>query len=677
MSEYYDEAVQKHEKRLLYRKIKGEDKVKHFKQYLAGLMVAALLCLCACSVTTEQQEPPEIKQTPAQIEQPTAAPTEEPAETETGADGAAYQAGTYTAVALGNNGDVEVAVTFSEDAILKVEVTKEVETVGIGTAAIEKIPAAITDGQTLNVNAISGATNTSNAILEAVADCVRQAGGDPEALKKNDVGSEAEAVQKTLSADVVVVGGGASGLAAGVEALQKGLTVAVVEKKDYLGGMASGIEGMFGYGSRMQEEANVELPPLPSLINEEMVYTNYRSDAVVWRNLFSTSGETINWLQDLGIQFDRVDTYQGASLFQCFHWFPNKGGVSYVETLSKYLEDNGAQLLLGTTATELVTDQSGAVTGVKASNSFSNEEYLVNAGSVILCTGGLAGNMELMQELTGHDTSHAMNQSMSVGDGYKMAAAVGAGATDVCALQWPYVYGYDVMDDRQNDLFLAAGYQCLPIINQDGVRFFAEDIYVQYFTALFMNAVSSQEENYVLIDQNTLERYESGEGVLNGFWILCSAGDHLPYLRSLLEEATTDGNGQVLKGETLDDLSAAIGCDPASLQDTVQRYNRFAESGVDEDFGKDAAYLYEIGEGPYYAVKLSRCYVTSVGGINIDAGNRVLDANDKPIAGLYSAGVDSCELYKETYNYQLSGGMMAYNVYSGRNAVRSIVYDHR
>ncbi len=640
------------------------------KRFLAALLAVLLLCLCACG--TQTQAPEETGQTAA----PTAQPEETPAVRQD-EKATAYQPGVYTAVGQGNNGDVEVEVTFSETEILKVEVTKEAETVGIGTAAIEKIPAAIKDGQTLNVNAISGATNTSNAILEAVEDCIRQAGGDPETLKGKTVGSGQDVEEKTLSADVVVVGGGASGLAAAVEALQKGLSVAVVEKKDYLGGMASGIEGMFGYGSRMQKEAGVELPTLSSLIDEEMTYTNYRSDAVVWRNLFSTSGETIDWLQDLGIEFDRVDTYQGASLFQCFHWFPNKGGVSYVETLSKYLQENGAQLLLGTAATELETDQNGAVTGVKATNSFKNESYQINAEAVILCTGGLAGNMELMQELTGDDTSHAMNQSMSVGDGYKMAAAVGAGATDVCALQWPYVYGYDVMDDRTNDLFLAAGYQCLPIINQDGVRFFAEDIYVKYFTALFMNALSSQEKNYVLIDQNTLERYETGEGILNGFWILCNAGDHLPYLRSLLEEATTDGNGQVIKGETLEMLSDAIGCDPAVLQETVERYNSFAASGVDEDFGKDAAYLYEIGAGPYYAVQLSRCYVTSVGGINIDAGNRVLDANDKPIAGLYSAGVDSCELYKETYNYQLSGGMMAYNVYSGRNAVKSIVYDRK
>lgn len=647
--------------------------MNNVKRVAVFLLIAAMiLTLCSCNDSKPTSEQSTAVDTSVAETLPAAASVS----SETQKSDKMYQAGTYTAAALGNNGDIVVTVTFSEEAITNVTVEEHVETDGIGTIAIEKIPATVVNGQTLSVNAVSGATNTSQAILKAVEDCVSQAGGDSEYLKQvtANSGDHAGSVQ-TYEADIVVVGGGASGLAAAVEAMEEGYSVAVVEKKDYLGGMASGIEGMFGYGSQMQADAEVELPPLSELINEEMSYTNYRSDAVVWRNLFRSSGAAIDWLQSLGIDFDRVDTYQGASLFQCFHWFPNKGGVSYVETLSGYLENHGATLLLGSPAYELVTDASGAVTGVKASNSMTGEEYQVNGKAVILCTGGLANNMELMHELTGDDTTHAMSQSMSVGDGYKMAAAVGAGATNVCALQWPYVYGYDVMDDRTNDLFLAAGYQCLPVINQDGERFYAEDLYVKYFTALVMNALSSQDASYVLIDQNTLERYETGEGVLNGFWILCNSGDHLPYLRSLLEEAVNDGNGRVLKGATLTDLADVIGCKPEALQNTVERYNVFAQTGVDEDYGKEAAYLYEIGEGPYYAVRLDRCYVTSVGGINIDAGNRVLTAENVPIPGLYSAGVDSCELYQETYNYQLSGGMMAYNVYSGRNAVRSITED--
>lgn len=588
-----------------------------------------------------------------------------------------FTPGTYEAVALGRSGDVTVRVEMTEDEIANIEVIDHMETEGIGTKAIDVIPGKIIQAQSLEINAVAGATVTTDAIIAGVKDCIEQAGGTVEDLKNIGIEqTETEVVE--LAADVVVVGGGASGLSAAVEAAQSGLSVIVLEKRDMVGGMAAGIEGVFGYGSRMQEEANVEMPPLYELVDEEMEYTNYRSDAVVWRNLFANSGENIDWLQDMGVEFTEVGSYSGVSSFLCFHWFPTGScGATYVEAMTNELAKyDTTTILTGTPAFELTTNDAGDVTGVRALNSEENKEYRIAAKGVILCTGGLASNHPLMEELTGDDQTYVLSISGSIGDGYMMAEAVGAGHNKVCALQWPYVYGYNVSDDRTNDLFTTAGYQGLPIINQDGVRFFSEDVYERYFTALFMNALSSQKANYTLIDPNTIDRLESGEGCINGFVFFCTPGGHQPYLRAQLEEATMDGNGQVLKGETLEELAMKIGCDPEVLQNTVDRYNGFVEKGVDEDYGKDPKYLFEISsEGPYYAVINSRCYVTSVGGIDIDASNRVLDTEGKPIKGLYSAGVDSSELYQETYNYQLSGGMMAYNVYSGRNSIRTLIYD--
>jgi fumarate reductase flavoprotein subunit len=147
-------------------------------------------------------------------------------------------------------------------------------------------------------------------------------------------------------------------------------------------------------------------------------------------------------------------------------------------------------------------------------------------------------------------------------------------------------------------------------------------------------------------------------------------GDVLAGLRDQLEEASAD-NPNVLKGETLADIAVAIGADPAQLQQTIDRYNGFCQTGVDEDFGAGTEVLHEIGSGPYYAVYVDRFTIATIGGIDIDRNNAVLDVNGDPIPGLYSAGVESCKLYRETYNFQLSGGMNAYNFYSGRNAVRN------
>ena len=94
-----------------------------------------------------------------------------------------YKAGTYTAAAQGMNGDVTVHVTFSDSAIKKIEIGKHGETPGISDAAIKKMPEQILKTQSLAVDTVSGATLTSNAILEAVASAVEQAGGDVAALK--------------------------------------------------------------------------------------------------------------------------------------------------------------------------------------------------------------------------------------------------------------------------------------------------------------------------------------------------------------------------------------------------------------------------------------------------------------------------------------------------------------
>lgn len=165
-------------------------------------------------------------------EQATTASEETSSQSNEGKNG--YQAGTYSAQAKGNNGDVKVEVEFSADAIVKVTVTEHQETPGLSDPAIEKIPQRIVDGQTLHVDAISGATNTSNAILEAVADCVVQAGGDAEALKTKQ--AQANTAVEEMTVDVVVVGGGASGSGAALAAAEKGANVVLLEK-------AAGVSG--------------------------------------------------------------------------------------------------------------------------------------------------------------------------------------------------------------------------------------------------------------------------------------------------------------------------------------------------------------------------------------------------------------------------------------------------
>ena len=142
---------------------------------------------------------------------------------------------TYTGSAQGNNGPVKVEVVVENGGVNAVTVTEHGETPGICDAAIETIPAAIVAGQTLNVEAVSGATNTSKAILAAVEDCVKQAGGDVEALT-GPIQGGSEKKEESRTADIVIVGSGIAGLSAALSAAETGADVVVLEKMATTGG---------------------------------------------------------------------------------------------------------------------------------------------------------------------------------------------------------------------------------------------------------------------------------------------------------------------------------------------------------------------------------------------------------------------------------------------------------
>ena len=183
----------------------------------------------------------------------------------------AYEAGTYEATVPGRNADVTVEVTFSEDAIEDVKVTAHEETDGIGTNAVDAIPGAIVESQSLGVDVVAGATVTSQAILDAVADCVTQAGGDAEALKEVAVEEKVPTEEASLDTDLVVIGGGGAGMTAAIRAAELGLDVTLVEKMSFMGGAISISGGnQVVMGSQMQKDLGVTDDSVESMVEDFM-----------------------------------------------------------------------------------------------------------------------------------------------------------------------------------------------------------------------------------------------------------------------------------------------------------------------------------------------------------------------------------------------------------------------
>jgi fumarate reductase flavoprotein subunit len=478
-------------------------------------------------------------------------------------------------------------------------------------------------------------------------------------------------VSEIIECDVVIVGSGSSGCCAAMEAADQGLNTVFIEKQGVLGGMEFGTEGAFGLGSTMQVEAGVKLPELNELINEEMVFANYLVDPLVWRDMLSHSGENIDWLIDHGQIFESVGSYLGASSFECYHRWVGGTGIDFGPTVTSYLAGKGNVTVL--TETEYVdfVVEGNKVCGIYA-NDASGKTFQINAQSTIMCTGGFAENKELVSEALGYDVTATTTLS-GPADGLAREKMITLGAdagTPVALINVISVAGHLA----EEEISVATGYQAILVINQDGERFMNEDLYTKYLFALTWNSYNSQKHTYVFFDENAIKRLET-EGILGDF-LSWSAGDALLNLRQQLDDDAASGLGYVIKGESIEDIASAIGAQPATLRATIERYNGFCSSGQDPDFGCNPAFLHEIGDGPYYAVAPSLFYTTTIGGLRIDRRQRVIDLEGNVIPGLYSAGVESSMLYRETYNYALSGGMNAYCFYSGRNAVQSAIQDN-
>ena len=141
---------------------------------------------------------------------------------------------TYDVVGTGKNGDVHVTVSIEAGKIVSVKLREHQETPGIYEAAAEKVPQSIIDNQSINVDSVSGATMTSDAIKNAVAQALTLAGLNVDDYRKA-VAKAGEGIVKEDSAKVVVVGGGAAGMMAAIKLARNGVDVLVIEKGATIG----------------------------------------------------------------------------------------------------------------------------------------------------------------------------------------------------------------------------------------------------------------------------------------------------------------------------------------------------------------------------------------------------------------------------------------------------------
>ena len=534
-------------------------------------------------------------------------------------------------------------------------------------------------GTALGLAGLTGAAALSACTASAPAPAADNAdktaipatGPSDEARAASIVEREVDVAAKatdTRECDIVILGSGAGGLGAAVKAAQLGAHVILLEKGGELGGSTSGTEGMFGWGSTLQHETNVEMPLVAELIEEELVYSNYRIDAALWKRFINASGKSVDWLRELGYQFDRVDVYKGQiSAFKCYHWWAEEKGATMIAALADKARELGVEIITQTPGVALMTD-AGKVRGVYAHNLADNSYFAVEAAATIVGTGGFGLNNALIESLTAWDMTFGTTRSTGTGDGVIMAEDVGAGTYMTSILPRTAVEGYTVYDE------IAIGCCDNPLLflNENGDRFMNEGTYVTSYMALYVNSIISQKKAYTVFDQAMVDRFMTGEGILSG-WRKYKAGANLPEFQAQLDECVASGRGNVFKADTIEALAEAMGVDAQNMKANVDRYNALCAGGLDEDYLKGPEFLIPVQTGPFYAVRQDPSVTNTIGGLDVNYDNAVVNIDGDVIEGLYCVGVDACKLYKETYNYAMSGGLVSYCLYSGLNAAEHAV----
>ena len=562
--------------------------------------------------------------------------------------------GNFTGTAKGMGGDVTVTLTLEDGKITDCIAEGKDETPGIGTLALEQLPAQIAETGSIAVDGVSTATITSNAIKEAAAAALTAAGLNADDYKIEVKADATKAEDSTVDADVVIVGAGGAGMTAAITAAAEGKSVVIVESQAMVGGNSVRATGGMNAGKTVYQDENefgesagvektlktaaekyadnetitalaatvaeqwaayqanptgyfdsVELMELDTMIGGKGI-----NDPALVETLCSNSADAIDWLGEQGITLNSVSSAGGASVKRIHRPVNEEGkvvsvGAYMVPLLEEDCQKAGVQMMLNTTATEILTDDNGAAVGIKATGA-SGETITINAKAVILTSGGFGANLDMVveykPELKGFMTTNAPG---ILGQGIKMAQAIGADTVDMDQIQiHPTV-------EANTAALITEGLRGdgAVLINAEGKRFIDEVGTRDVVSAAEIAQTGSY--SWLVVDQAMVD----ASSVIQG------------YIKK----------GYTVTGETYEELGKAMGVDEAAFAETMNTWNGYVEAKNDPDFGR-TSFANKLDTAPYYAIKVTAGVHHTMGGLKINTNTEVLNENGEVIPGLFAAG---------------------------------------
>ena len=401
--------------------------------------------------------------------------------------------------------------------------------------------------------------------------------------------------------------------------------------------------------------------------------------------------------------FDVVAPFQGMKEFcrSTHHVTTRNGGRTGLQMLYILREECrrlGVEVMLETRARHLLTDDAGRVTGVMASQ--GDKPLRINAGNTVIATGSISANKELISRFyQGEDYGDIQIMSRiphNTGDGLIMAEEVGAKTGDISTLYiGPHNHGAG--HSELTGLFIRRP-QSLKV-NRNGERFIDEGVWtnsdfgwmVSYSTdrqpgkmtwVIFddrmvrdMIARNERISLFEAISAKDISFHKDADGQAKAsekdidekFLFFHQKEYRGEWLENLPEDVESEmAAGRVSICQTLEDAADWIGCDAGTLKDTMDRYNMHCHNGYDADFLKQPCHLIPLETPPYYVFQGPSGIDTCIGGIHINHRLEVIDKGQRPIPGLYAAGV--CTSGWLAGGYGFYGSELSFTMYSGRTA---------
>lgn len=518
--------------------------------------------------------------------------------------------GTYEGKARGHNGDVVLNVSFENSKIKNVSLKESVETEDVGKLAIEKLIQKVNSGD-FNLDEITGATYSSKAFVNALADAIKKSGLDYKKILKNNPVMNEKFEVKEMNTDVVVVGSGGAGLISAIKSKQAGANVVIIEKLPLIGGntLISGAE-YSAPNNWLQEKENIK--DSVDLFKKDVEKAG--GDKELIDVLANNALDGAKWLRDdVKVEWtDELMFFGGHSVKRSL--IPKgQSGKELINKLHAKAEELGIEILTETNAFELLT-KDNVVTGVKAK--IKTGELIINAKSVVLTTGGFGANKKMLYDNDKEvdDKILSTNSPGSTGDGIKMAQAIGADVVDMNQIQL-----YPVCDVETGKLLytgdtrLAGG---AIIVNKEGKRF-VEELGTRREISMGIKA-QTDSIAYQIWDEDSMQKSK----------ILPT---HEVEYKNLIE------GKKLCKVNSIEEMAEFFGIDKENLKETIKQFNEDSEKGKDTLFNLRRL-GFKVKKAPFYCLKAVPAVHHTMGGLKINKNAEVINKNGEVIKGLYSAG---------------------------------------